>query len=282
MGREMSADEGRAFYDPVDTLADVERVWPTIAARRPRLIKLILINSNHRERDRAEPRLFGNLGMDPALVAPIVERAHAAGIRVAVHTDSAHDFDVAVRAGADIIAHLPGYRIAEGMRPDEYRILDETVAEAARRGTTVITTTVVAGHDIRRRPRNAAALRALQIDNLSRLRAAGVPLAIGSDHVLGSAVDELLYLDSLGVMPRAELLRRATLDTPRLIFPERQIGAFAEGAEASLVAYDADPIETLETLRQPRILVQRGSLLSLAPPPEPVSAPQSGAAPPAS
>ena len=175
--------------------------------------------------------------------------------------DSAEDFRIAVEAGADIIAHLPGYRIARGMTAADYRIADAVIAEAARRGTIVITTAVAAEHDMRRRPENAAALQAMQRENLARLRAAGVALAIGSDHVMGTVVDELLYLDALSVMPRAELLRRATVDTAATMFPGRPIGVFREGAEANLLAYDESPLERLEVLRTPAIRVQRGTVL---------------------
>jgi len=259
---EMSVDEVRRGYDPVDTIADVDRLWPQILERRPSLIKIILINSERRAQDRANAELFGFLGLDPALAAPIVARAHAAGIRVVAHADSAADFEIAVRAGVDIVAHLPGYRIAPGMTADSYRLSDAVIAEAARRGTTVITTAVAATHDMRRRPQNADALRAMQIDNLRRLRAAGVTLAIGSDAVMGTVVDEVLYLDGLGLMPRAELLRRATADTARAMFPGRAIGVFAEGAEASLIAFDQDPTIDLAVLRSPRLRVKEGALLT--------------------
>ena len=260
-GMEVTPDEARRGYDPIDTLADLDRRWPEILERRPRLIKFILINSERREADRADPRQFGFLGLDPAFAAPIVERAHAAGIRVVAHADSAEDFRIAVEAGADIIAHLPGYRIARGMSADDYRISDAAIAEAARRGTIVITTVVAASHDMRRRPENASALQAMQRENLARLRAAGVTLAIGSDHVMGTVVDEILYLDALGVMPRSELLRRATADTAAAMFPDLPIGAFREGAEANLLAYDADPLERIEILREPALRLQRGTLL---------------------
>lgn len=260
-GMEMTPDEGRHFYDPIDTMADLDRLWPRIVERRPRLIKFILINSERRAADRGNPRLFGFLGLDPALASPLVERAHRAGIRVVAHADSAADFAIAVQAGVDILAHLPGYRIAEGMSIADYRLSDESIAEAARRGTALITTAGIVSNHIARNPQNAAPLRAMQIENLRRLRAAGVPLLIGSDNVMGTVVDEIVYLDGLGVMPRAELLRRATLDTARNLFPDRQIGAFREGADASLVAYEADPLQSIETLRSPRILVKNGSLL---------------------
>lgn len=262
MGLEPDVDAARAGYDPIDSPAELDRRWAEIAARKPGIIKIILVNSEHRDRDAADPKMFGFLGLAPELAQPIVERAKASGIRVAAHADSAADFAVAVAAGADIIAHLPGYRIAPGMGIDDYRLSDAAIAEAARRGTKLITTAAVASYDFGREPKNKAPIQAMQRDNLSRLRAAGVPLVIGSDMVMGTVVDEILYLDALGLMPRAELLRLATLDTPRTLFPGRAIGAFAEGQEASLVAYEADPIAALDTLRRPRLRIKRGALLA--------------------
>lgn len=264
-GREagMTPESARRFYDPVDSPADLDRLWPEIAARRPTLIKIILVNSERQAANRADPATFGYRGLDPALVAPIVTRAHEAGIRVAAHVDSAADFATAVAAGVDIIAHLPGYRFAAGLDAADYRIGEAAIAEAARRGTIVVTTAGVAQFWAQRAtPGTIAAVRATQIDNLRRLRAAGVTLAIGSDNVMGTVVDEILYLDALRIMPRAELLRRATIDTARAMFPGRETGAFREGGEASLIAFDVDPLESPEVLRTPALRVRRGSLLS--------------------
>jgi len=262
-GMTETPESARRYYDPVDTLADLDRLWPEIAARRPTLIKIILVNSERQAANRADPATFGYRGLDPALVAPIVTRAHEAGIRVAAHVDSAADFATAVAAGVDIIAHLPGYRFATGLGAADYRIDEAPIAEAARRGTIVVTTTGVAQFWTRRAtPEVVAAVRATQIDNLRRLRAAGVMLAIGSDNVMGTVVDEILYLDALRIMPRAELLRRATIDTAEAMFPGREIGAFREGGEASLIAFDVNPLEFPEALRTPVLRVRRGSLLS--------------------
>lgn len=261
-GMNPSVEEMRKGYDPINSLADLDREWPRIAANKPDFVKLILINSERRAADAKDPAMFGWLGLDPALVQPIVDRAHAAGIRVIAHGDSAADIAIAVRAGADMIAHLPGYRIAANMKIEDYRIADDTIAEAAQRGTVFITTASVAKHDIAKRPHHEAPIRAMQIENLTRLRAANVPIAIGSDDVMGNVIGEILYLDTLGVMPRAELLRRATQDSARLMFPNRRIGAFAEGAEASLVAYGSDPLAGLAVLRTPAIRIKQGALLA--------------------
>ncbi len=258
-----SPENLRAGWAIVDTVEDIDRVWTGIAEREPDLIKLILVNSERFAESRRDPALFGYNGLDPELIAPLVERAHQDGMRVVVHTDSATDFEVSVAAGADIIGHLPGYRFAQAMTPDDYRISDASIAEAARRGTFVMTTAGVARYYLQARPENSEALRSVQIDNLRRLREAGVPLVIGSDQFAGTAIDEILYLDGLHVIPRHELLRMAVTDTPLLLFPERKIGGFGEGMEASLVVYETNPLNDLDSLRNPALIIKQGNILTL-------------------
>ena len=193
-----SPDALRQGWTIVDTMEDIEGVWPAISARRPDLIKLILVNSENFAKNRLAPNMFGFDGLDPSLVAPIVQRAHRNGIRVVVHTDSAADFEVAVSAGTDIVGHLPGYRFARDMGPADYRIPDAAIAEAAKRGTVVMTTAGVARYHLMAKPEDTEALRATQFDNLRRLREGGVNLAIGSDQFAGTAVDEVLTSTDLG------------------------------------------------------------------------------------
>lgn len=260
---EADPDNLRAGWTVVDTLEDIERVWGSISEQGPDLVKLILVNSENFAENRRNPALFGFNGLDPSLIAPLVERAQRDEARVVVHTDSAADFEVAVMAGADIIGHLPGYRFAGDMQPDDYRISDATIAEAAKRGTAVMTTAGVARYFLQAKPEHADALKSVQIDNLRRLHDAGVRLAIGSDQFAGTAVDEILYLHALGVVPTTKLIRLAVTDTPRLLFPDRKIGRFEEGMEASLVAYDANPIDDPTALRSPSLIIKQGNLLAI-------------------
>lgn len=262
MGEEISVEEVHQSYDPVDTVEQLDGVWPALLERSPRLIKVILINSERREAELRDPSTFGYRGLDPAVAREIVRRAHDAGIRVAAHVDSAADFALAVEIGADLIAHLPGYRIAENMTPADYRISDAALSAAAERGTIVITTAGAARHAMQRRPESAEALRAMQVENLMRLIAAGVPLAMGSDDVMGSVVDEIVYVDALGVMPRDKLLQLATAGTARAMFPDRTMGAFVEGAEATFNVYSGDPLEDLAALRSIFLGVQAGTVLA--------------------
>jgi len=249
-------------YWSIDSRPELDERWPAIAADKPRLVKVILIDSANHAANRQRPELFGYNGLDPALVPEIVSRAQAIGARVVAHVDTAADFDAAVRGGVDIIAHLPGYRIAKGHAIADYRLSDEAIAEAARRGVLVTPTVAVARHHLRANPGDSDAIMANHADNIRRLRASGVKLILGSDLFGGSVLDEVEAIDALGIMPRAELLRVATNDTARGIFPDRRIGAIEEGAEASFIALDGDPLTDLTAIRRIRAAVKQGNVLA--------------------
>lgn len=262
-GQQITPDDLRdRAFTVIDTAADLDRKWAKIAEAKPRLVKVILIDGANWEARRADPRTFGANGIDPRLLPPIVERAHAIGARVAVHVQTADDFGTAVRAGADIMAHLPGNSIGRGRTIADYRLNDAMVAEAARRGVIVIPTVAVAKYYLQAKPGDADAINANYRDNLTRLKDAGVPILTGSDLYDGSVLDEIEALERTGVFTRAELLRMSGTDTARALFPGRAIGRFAEGAEASLVALGTDPLSDLAALRQPALLVKQGEILA--------------------
>lgn len=263
-----AADYHDQAFLVVDTVDDLDARWQRIVEAPAGPVKLILLNSEDHAVNRGRSELYGFNGLDPGLVPDIIDRVHQAGRRVVAHVDSAHDFRVAVESGADVIAHLPGYRFADGKSAADYRIADEVIGEAARRQVAVIATAVAARSFMQRKPELADALRTVQRDNLQRLVAGRVPLAIGSDLVAsGSVLDEIEYLDGLDVLPRATLLRLATRDTPRLLIPGRAIGRFDEGHEASLLVLDGNPLEDLSALRRVWLRVKQGSLLRAEPQP---------------
>ena len=139
----------------VDSMAHLDARWARIATARPAIVKIILIDSANYAANRKLPELFGFNGLDPALVPEIVRRSHAIHARVAAHVDTADDFAAAVRSGVDIIAHLPGYRIAKGKTGADYRITDAAIGDAAKRKTLIITTVAAAKYDIEAHPAHA-------------------------------------------------------------------------------------------------------------------------------
>jgi hypothetical protein len=104
-------------------------------------------------------------------------------------------------------------------------------------------------------------MREVQRTNLARLQAAGVPLLIGSDVFIGTARAELHALDALG-LDRATLLRLATQDTPRALFPGRKLGCFQPGCEASFLLLGGDPLADLAQIDLPLLRVKEGRLLT--------------------
>ena len=101
----------------------------------------------------------------------------------------------------------------------------------------------------------------MQRANLARLQSAGVQLLVGSDVFIGTARAELHALDALGV-DRATLLRLATRDTPRALFPDRKLGCFEPGCEASFLVLGGDPIADLAQVDMPMLRVKQGRLLT--------------------
>ena len=82
-GPETHAMDGNAYF-AIDTAKQLEERWPQILAGKPDFLKIYLERSEFHAQRRENPAYFGKRGLDPALVGPVVERAHAAGLRVAV------------------------------------------------------------------------------------------------------------------------------------------------------------------------------------------------------
>jgi imidazolonepropionase-like amidohydrolase len=249
----------------VESAADTDRIWPRIEEMQPDFLKIVLSYSEDYARLRDDPSIASwYRGLDPSLVAPIVERAHASNLRVAAHVMSAHDFEVAVDGGVDIIAHMPGFAPGAAftgendnpyfadLAPDSprYRISSAAAARAAAKGVAVVTT-LSGGPAI---PPAAAA-------NVETLRAANLTLLIGSDRGEFNSVDEAIYLVRNGILPAADAVRSLAQTTPQFFFPDRKVGALSEGGEATFVVLSGDPLAEIDRLRSPTWVIQRGKQL---------------------
>jgi imidazolonepropionase-like amidohydrolase len=261
-----AADGDGAFLWIIDSLPDLERKWPRILAGRPDFIKVVLVHSEEFARRRTDSAFFNWRGIDPALVPEVVRRAHAAGLRVSAHVETAADFHHALLGGVDEINHIPGFRGDEHVQftePTRYEIAEDDARLAAERGVWVVTTlggiTAFApgGPDsLRRRQADA-----LFLHNLRVLRNAGARLAVGSDAYRDDSVQEAAYLASLGVFTPLELLRLWSENTPRAIFPGRRVGCLEDGCEASLLVLAADPSVDFANTKRIALRMKEGRLL---------------------
>lgn len=252
----------------VDSVGDLDRAWPDIRRANGRFLKVIVAFSDEVDQRRADPARYGAdpprysalPGVTPDVLRYLVRRAHADGLEVSAHIETAADFRLAVAAGADWIAHLPGsWQIGAatmlGDAPAPWMLTAADARAARMAGTVVITTLSGMSAD----SATARLQREVHRHNLRLLRAAGVTLAIGSDAFDGgSTVDEAILLRSLDVFSNAEVLNLLSTQTTRLILPGHRTGLLREGWEASFVVLGQDPVANIEALREVRLAVKRG------------------------
>jgi hypothetical protein len=245
-----------ASIGPVDTVEELDRKWPAILAQKPDFIKAFLLYSDEYQKRRNDPAYLWNRGLDPRVLERIVQKAHAAHLRVSVHVNTAADFHNALIAGADEIAHLP----LTGTTP----IATEDAELAAKRGVVVDTTcaTVPTLPPFFLEPATRDQVLTAQVANLKLLHERGVKLAIGSDMPSDSSKKEVMYLRSLGVFDDLTLLRMWTVATSQSIFPDRKIGALVDGYEASFLALDGNPLDDWENTQRIRMRFKQGFVIT--------------------
>jgi hypothetical protein len=271
-------------YVVVDTEAEVEAKWPVILSGHPDFLKVYLV---HSEDDGGSPEARADhhrQGLHPVLVPGIVARAHAAGLHVTAHVETASDFRHAVRAGVDELAHVPGWLLQGPQDAERARLTEEDAQLAAAHKVRMVTTSVAGqampsigghhqhGHHAGNEPRpegedNSAVVEPASHvlrNNLQLLQRAGVTLVIGSDHA-ETSLAEVLHLRALHLFDNRTLLKMWCEVTPAAILPDRRIGKFAEGYEASFLALAGNPVEDFEQVRAIRRRFKQGMPLDVAP-----------------
>lgn len=244
--REWKGKPDRNAVLVVTSEGELDERWPLMLETRPDFVKLFVLDG----------------GLDPRLVPAVVARAHRDGLRASAHIYTAADFRTAVSAGADLIAHMPG--TGAGEHPNElgrYRITAEDARLAARRKVKVITTLTWLD-ELEDRALAKHIESEVIVPNVRLLKKHGVPLLIGSDAFRETPVRELFILGRMGLFTNAEVLRIATRDTPRAIFPGRKIGGFDDGSEASFLVLDRNPLDDLQAVKGILLMVKRGAILA--------------------
>jgi imidazolonepropionase-like amidohydrolase len=176
----------------------------------------------------------------------IVDAAHAAGRKVAIHSYGPSGVKDAVMAGADSVEH--------GIDLD-----DATLAEMARRATVWVPTIdhnryyIDAKDEFGFDPAVVGPLRdyiARNLESARRAVKAGVKLGMGSDAVFsmfGQNTRELEWFVKAGLTPEQALVS-ATRTGAALLGEEGRLGCVAAGCAADLVAVDGDPLRDITVL----------------------------------
>ena len=268
--------EGRS-YIVLDTEADLETKWPVITSGRPDFLKVYLVHSEDEDATGTSGQSPRRSGLHPRLVSLIVAKAHAAGLQVTAHVETAADFRRAVHAGVDELAHVPGWLIQGADDAERARLTEEDARLAAAHKVRVVTTSVAgqampsigghhqhgshAGHgpgpEMKHNASPADAASHVLRDNLHLLQRVGVALVIGSDHA-ETSLAEVMHLRTLHLFDDRTLLKMWCEATPAAIFTDRRIGKFAEGYEASFLALAGNPLEDFDQVRAIRRRFKQG------------------------
>lgn len=268
--RQLEAAQSRAregeTYHTLDSLAEL----PALAARLRRepapLLKIMLLESDRVRPIALDTATAGRYGLDPRVVRALVDTAHAMGRRVWAHVETVADLQVAVDAGVDGLAHLPGYGVANVADSllGSYRITPELAQRMARAGMVVGPTSGLAHGAAQMDTAAQRRVRTVFDENVRTLARAGVRLVTGSDTYANAdliAQDAERLNEALGGDPLA-LLRLRAVTTPRAIFPERRIGALAPGFEASFLGLTCNPLVRPNCLGAIAERVKQGSVLA--------------------
>jgi imidazolonepropionase-like amidohydrolase len=176
----------------------------------------------------------------------IVDAAHAAGRKVAIHSYGASGVHDAVFAGADSVEH--------GIELDE-----ETLKEMAKRGTVWVPTIdhnryyVDAKDEYGFAPETIPPLQAYIEKNLDATRRAfkaGVRIGMGSDAVysmFGQNTRELEWFVKAGMTP-IQALQTATRTGAELLGMDDKLGRLVPGYIADLVAVAGNPLQRIDDL----------------------------------
>ncbi|HEV8363755.1 MAG TPA: amidohydrolase family protein [Gemmatimonadaceae bacterium] len=255
--------EGDVYWF-VDSQSDLEVKWPKILAGGPDLLKIFLLDASETSvPPPADATLQSGHGLKPSVVPAIVRRAHAAGLRVAAHVETARDFEVAADAGVDLFAHVPGYEMDPDAAPGSVLISDAVARKAGARGVVVIPTASLTSLVTGRADSAQVAARRVDLvrQNLRTLLRHGVRIAVGSDWYGQTAAREFAALKRLGLWDSRQLLDLWTETTPQSMFPRRRIGRLTDGYEASFLVLRANPLNDSTALSTITTRVKQGCIV---------------------
>lgn len=265
-GHGTESDYTNSITTQVTTPAEARAAMAQALPYGPDLIKVFADGWRYgRDEDRPS--------MDVATLSAITKAARRARIPVVTHTVTLAGAKIAARARVTALVHGIGDAPA-----------DAELILLMKRGRTAYVPTLVVYEPqatrtflpaewdrlsdtarAREERRRAAPARpvteiearrwAIMQDNVRRLKAAGIPIGIGTDTGIGgvypgsAALREIVWLTRLGFTP-AEALKAATSVSARIIGRKR--GRIARGLPADLVLIEGQPDERIEDLYEVR------------------------------
>jgi len=215
----------------------------------------------------------------PEIVEALISEARAQGMRAIVHAPNGADAKLAISAGATALAHgvldpldaatiavmknrpvsyIPTMDIFEFLA-DTRSFVDQSLAGVPEAWLNPVTKTKLASKEYsdgyrERYPNFESLQRLLTVlrENIKKLHAAGVPVALGTDMWafpgLAVSVEAELYARA-GLKP-LEVIRAATQTAARSLDVDQDRGTLEPGKRADFVVLKFDPVANVANLRQ--------------------------------
>jgi imidazolonepropionase-like amidohydrolase len=258
-------------YCFLDSIADVDAKWPLIMKYHPNHIKICLLDAaDYAAKRKAEK--VETYGLSPEVADYVVKKAHAAGLRVFAHVETAADARLCAAIGVDALAHLPGYGWnGIAATKEKFCITPADVRLLKKAGITVIPTMNINHTDVyddkgvaTKYPERFRATLQYKKDILRALYKAKVPIALGADYYGKTVTVEIDSLISAGVFTNAELLDIYCVQTPQHIFPGRKLGTIAKDYEASFLVLNDNPLLRIQAVKSDILLrVKQGRMVAI-------------------
>lgn len=212
----------------------------------------------------------GRAQMTVEEIAAICDEAHRAGYKVATHCESTLGIREALLGGVDSIEH--GAPI-----PDDLIPLFKDNPNALH-GYTTLVSTISAPMDLSELGVEVLAISDVVQQNSVMIRdgvIAGLKTAVASDIPMGMGTDaavpfvphyefwrELVYYQHFGAVSAQRAINIATQQNAKLLGIADLTGTVEVGKSADLLVLDANPLEDLMALENPRHVMARGHLIA--------------------
>jgi imidazolonepropionase-like amidohydrolase len=182
----------------------------------------------------------------------IVEEAHRAGIRTAVHCIGGIGLRWCIEAGVDSIEH--GYFISDEeidllAKSKSWLVLTPSIFLTDARIQT-LPPELIEGHYQQREmatERMAAAIKA------------GIGFAVGTDGMHGGLAKEIEYLVEMGASENHAIIA-ATRDAAKICGLENQIGTLELGKLADIIGVEGNPLKDITSIGKVRTVILNGKI----------------------
>jgi imidazolonepropionase-like amidohydrolase len=224
-------------YAFVDSVAQLESIWPRFLETDPDVVKIYYFNEEGIEAQR-----MGGHGLRREVAEAIIDSAHAHGLDAYAHVETRRDVERMLDADVDGLAHMPGYSWdGDSTTVDKYFLPDGVLQQAARQDVVIIPTATLNAYSNQGDSTAIEAAAAFQIDLIRRYRQMGGPIAAGSDVFASTGAVMYTYYAEHIDLPPGEKLDLLTTETTEAILPDVQTGRIAEGYAASFLVFRDRP-----------------------------------------